>query len=54
VETVAEAADYKREMPLFIEYKPSETRSRCFIDTAAKTLCLLRDAGVAETGVTLA
>lgn len=53
IETFGEAADYKREIPLFIEYKPSETRGRCFVDTAAKALCLLNDIQVAEMGVTL-
>lgn len=53
VDAVSEAADYKREMPLFIEYKPSETRARCYLDTAAKTLCLLNDVGIKETGITL-
>ena len=53
VETFGEAADYRREIPLFIEYKPSETRGRCFLDTAAKTLCLLNDITIAEMGVTL-
>jgi len=53
VETFGEAGAYKPEVPLFIEYKPSETRGRCFIDTAAKTLCLLNDMQCAEVGVTL-
>lgn len=53
VETIGEAADYKRDIPLFIEYKPSETRGRCFVDTAAKTMKLLHDIQVAEMGVTL-
>lgn len=53
VETFGEAGDYRREIPLFIEYKPSETRGRCFLDTAAKTLCLLNDIGIPEMGVTL-
>ena len=43
VETFGEAAAYDTEIPLYIEYKPSETRGRCFIDTAAKALCLLND-----------
>jgi len=37
VETLGEAGAYRPEIPLFIEYKPSETRGRCFVDTAAKT-----------------
>lgn len=53
VETFAEAGDYRRDIPLFIEYKPSETRGRCFLDTAAKTLCLLNDIKIPEMGVTL-
>jgi len=53
VESIGEAADYRREIPLFLEYKPSETRGRCFLDTAAKTLCLLHDIGVKQMGVTL-
>lgn len=53
VETFGEAGAYKPEIPLFIEYKPSETRGRCFIDSAAKTLCLLNDIQCKEMGVTL-
>ena len=53
VETFGEAGSYRTEVPLFIEYKPSETRGRCFIDSAAKTLCLLNDMQCPEVGVTL-
>lgn len=53
VETFGEAGSYKPEIPLFIEYKPSETRGRCFVDTAAKALCLLNDIGIKEMGVTV-
>jgi xylose isomerase len=53
IETFGESADYKREVPLFIEYKPMETRGRCYLDTATKTLCLLNDIGIPEMGVTL-
>ncbi len=53
VETFSQAGDYKPEIPLFVEYKPSETRGRCFIDTAAKALCLLNDIGIEQMGVTL-
>ena len=53
VETFGEAGSYKPEVPLFIEYKPSETRGRCFIDSAAKTLCLLNDMQCPQMGVTL-
>jgi len=53
VETLGEAGDYNRDVPLFIEYKPSETRGRCFVDTAAKALCLLNDIQSDAMGVTL-
>ena len=53
VETFGEAGDYRPEVPLFVEYKPSETRGRCFVDSAAKTLCLLNDIQNRNMGVTL-
>lgn len=53
VETLGEGAAYLPEIPLFIEYKPSETRGRCYVDTAAKALWLLNDIAVPETGVTV-
>lgn len=53
VETFGEAGSYFPEIPLFIEYKPSETRGRCFVDSAARTLCLLNDIGIEQMGVTL-
>ncbi len=53
VETFGEAGAYRPEIPLYIEYKPSETRGRCFVDTASKALCLLNDIKCKEMGVTL-
>jgi xylose isomerase len=53
IETLGEAGDYRKEIPLFVEYKPSETRGHCFLDTAAKTLLLLKDIGNEAMGVTL-
>ena len=53
VETLGEAGRHRPEIPLFVEYKPSETRGRCFVDTAAKALCLLNDIGLEEMGITL-
>ena len=53
VESLAEAGSYLTEIPLFIEYKPSETRGRCFVSTAAKTLCLLNDIAIEKMGVTV-
>lgn len=53
IETFGEAGRYRTEVPLFIEYKPAETRGRCFVDSAAKTLCLLNDIKCPEMGVTV-
>jgi len=53
VDTLGEAGSYLREVPLFIEYKPSETRGRCFVDSAAKALLLLGEIGIEQMGVTL-
>ncbi len=53
VESFGAAGDHKPEIPLFVEYKPSETRGRCFVDSAAKTLCLLNDIQNQRIGVTL-
>lgn len=53
VDCFGEAASYKPELPLFIEYKPSETRGRCFVDSAAKTVCLIVATGAKGLGVTL-
>jgi len=53
VETFGEAATHRPEVPLFIEYKPKETRGRCFVDTAAKALCLIREIDRPSLGVTV-
>lgn len=53
VEVVREAAAYLPEIPLFMEYKPSETRVHCLLDSAAKTLLLCHDVGSSALGVTI-
>jgi xylose isomerase len=53
IDTFGESASYLPEIPLFIEYKPAETRGRCFINTAAKTLCLLNEIGIKQMGITI-
>jgi len=53
VEAFGEAGSYLPEIPLFVEYKPSETRGRCFVDTGAKALCLLKDIGLDSMGITI-
>jgi xylose isomerase len=47
------AAAHEPNVPLFIEYKPKETRRQCFVNRAADTLCLIRDIGADNLGVTM-
>jgi sugar phosphate isomerase/epimerase len=52
VDCVKEAAAHRPELPLFMEYKPSETRVHCTLDSAAKAI-LLCDAVGANVGITI-
>jgi xylose isomerase len=53
VETVREAASHQPQIPLFMEYKPSETRVHCTLDSAAKTILLAEAVGTGNVGVTI-
>jgi xylose isomerase len=53
VDVVGEAADHLPEIPLFMEYKPSETRVHCTLDSAAKALLLCEAVGNKHLGITL-
>ena len=53
IDSIAEAADYLPEVPLFIEYKINETRVHCHLDSCAKTVLLLKDVKNKATGVTV-
>lgn len=53
VETFAEAALYRPEIPLFLEYKYSETRVNCFLDSAATAIHLCRSIGAQGLGITI-
>ncbi|MFA6776196.1 MAG: sugar phosphate isomerase/epimerase family protein [Sphaerochaetaceae bacterium] len=52
-ETFSNAAAYKPEIMLFIEFKPSEIRGKCFLDTTAKTILLIKEIGRKGIGVTM-
>jgi len=52
-DTFGEGGGYRPEIPLFIEYKPKETRRMTFLNRAADTLCLLNDIKVPTMGVTM-
>jgi len=53
VAAVREAASYLPEVTLLMEYKPSETRVHCLLDSAAKTLMLCAAVGWPNVGVTV-
>jgi xylose isomerase len=53
VSAVAEAAAYQPSIPLCLEYKFSETRVRCLLDTAARSLLLCRQVDNPSLGVTI-
>ena len=53
VNVVREAAAYRPEVPLFLEYKPSEPRVHCFLDSTAKTLLFFDAVGDDRLGMTL-
>jgi xylose isomerase len=52
-EGFAEAGEYKPEITLYLEYKPNEVRGRCYLDSAAKTICMLQQIGNKNMGVTI-
>lgn len=53
VSTFKEAACHRRDVQLFLEYKSSETRVHCFLDSAARAVCMVRDIHEPNLGVTL-
>lgn len=53
VNAFREAGEYFGDFPLFIEYKPSETRGRCFVNDASKTMALINATGRKNLGITL-
>ncbi len=53
VEVVREAALHRPEIPLFMEYKPSETRVHCLLDSGAKAILLADAVGTGNVGVTI-
>ncbi|MFW5742706.1 MAG: sugar phosphate isomerase/epimerase family protein [Spirochaetota bacterium] len=48
-----EGAGHRSDVVLHIEYKPKETRRKCFVARAADALCLIHDIGAENLGVTI-
>lgn len=53
VSTFKEAAGHRTDIRLFLEYKGSETRVHCLLDSAPKTICMIRDIDEPNLGVTI-
>ena len=53
VDAVRVAAAYRPEVPLYLEYKPSEPRVHGFLDSTAKTLVFFDAVGTESLGMTL-
>jgi len=53
VSTFKEGASHRKDIRLFLEYKGSEPRVQCFLDTAAKTLRMIRDIDEPNLGLTM-
>jgi len=53
VSTFKEAARHRKDIRLFLEYKGSETRVNCYLDTAAKTICMIHDIHEPNMGITI-
>jgi xylose isomerase len=53
VSTFKEGARHRKDIRLFLEYKASEPRVQCFLDTAAKTVCMIRDIHEPNLGMTI-
>ena len=53
VETFREAASHRDDITLYLEYKDQETRVASVLDNCAKTVCMIRDTGLKNLGVTL-
>lgn len=52
-EGIEEAASYRSDVKVSLEYKRSETRAHCILDTAATTLHLCDQIGLPNLGVTI-
>ena len=53
VDGIGEAADHRADIKIGIEYKPKEPRTRCHLDSAAKTLLLCETIDLPNVGVTV-
>jgi xylose isomerase len=53
VSAFREASQHRRDIFLFLEYKASEPRVQCILDSAAKTICMIREIHEENLGITI-
>jgi xylose isomerase len=53
IATFKEAARHRRDIRLFIEYKALEARVHCFLDTAARAVCMVQAIDEPNLGITM-
>jgi xylose isomerase len=53
VATFKEGSRHRKDIRLSLEYKGSETRVNCYLDTAAKTICMIQDIDEPNLGITI-
>lgn len=53
VSTFKQAAGHRKDIRLFLEYKAAETRVQCFLDSIAKTICMIDDIDEENLGITI-
>jgi xylose isomerase len=53
VTTFKEGARHRKDIRLHLEYKASETRVNCYMDTAARTILMLHDINEPNLGITI-
>lgn len=53
VDTFRQAASHRSDIDLYLEFKDQETRVNCFLNNTPKTICMIRDIGLPNVGVTL-
>jgi xylose isomerase len=53
ISTFKEAACHRRDVQLCLEYKASEPRVQCFLDNAAKAICMIKTIDEPNVGMTM-
>ncbi len=53
IDGIGEVAEHRSDVRIGVEYKPKEPRTRCFVDSAAKTVLLCETIGLPHVGVTV-